>query len=220
MPSARAHPSSFQTLIEQEAEGPLKRERTRARLKRAGCGLLNRHPLSALKVADICAEAGVAHGTFYLYYSDQRAFLVDLLEGFVDFLQESMRAASRAEAADPVRAATAAYVRLFIANPGLMKCLVNHLEDFPEARSAFQQLNRQWAERIVKAAESKQAKEDSVATLPREELMRRAYALGGMVDQYLSSLVLQRDETLITVSQDMESVIDCLSGIWRRGMAG
>jgi hypothetical protein len=48
--------------------------------------------------------------------------------------------------------------------------------------------------------------------------MRRAYALGGMVDQYLSSLLLSRDPTLIALSSDREATLETLSLIWERGM--
>jgi AcrR family transcriptional regulator len=209
----------FEDALERQAHGAPKRERTQARLKQAGCRLLKSQPLSALRVADICREAEVAHGTFYLYFKDQHAFLTELLDSFVRYLQEEMQTASRAKSSDSVRAATGAYFHLFLANSGLMKCLVNHLDDFPEARQAFQKLNKQWADRVVQSVEHQQAKAGVKDRLPREELMRRAYALGGMVDQYLASLVLNKDETLIAISRDPESVIDCLSGIWKRGMA-
>jgi AcrR family transcriptional regulator len=219
MPMTTKSSCAFEVALDHQSQGSQKRERTRSRLKQAGCRLLKGQPLSALRVADICAEAEVAHGTFYLYFRDQHAFLTELLDSFVAYLQEEMQTASRAQSSDPVRAATSAYYRLFIANAGLMKCLVNHLDDFPEARKAFQKLNMEWADRIVKSVENQQLKSGKKARLPRDELMRRAYALGGMVDQYLTSLVLNKDQTLISISRDPEAVIDCLSGIWKRGMA-
>lgn len=54
--------------------------------------------------------------------------------------------------------------------------------------------------------------------LPREELLRRAYALGGMVDQYLTALHLTRDPALIAVSANREAMIDTLTSIWTKGM--
>jgi AcrR family transcriptional regulator len=210
---------AFEDALDRQSKGSQKRDRTRSRLKQAGCRLLKDQPLSGLRVADICAEAAVAHGTFYLYFKDQHDFLTELLDSFVTYLQEEMQTASRTQSSDPVQAATSAYFRLFVANAGLMKCLVNHLDDFPEARRAFQKLNKEWAERVVQSVEKQQAKSGKKAQLPRDELMRRAYALGGMVDQYLTSLVLNKDKTLISISRDPEAVIDCLSGIWKRGMA-
>jgi len=48
--------------------------------------------------------------------------------------------------------------------------------------------------------------------------MRRAYALGGMVDQYLSGLYLSRDDGIIAVSGDAGAVVDTLTMIWKKGM--
>ncbi|MCA1940502.1 MAG: hypothetical protein LDL26_05840, partial [Caenispirillum bisanense] len=56
------------------------------------------------------------------------------------------------------------------------------------------------------------------ATPDRDELLRRAYALGGMVDQYLVALHVHRDPTLAALSADREAVVDTLTLIWKRGM--
>ena len=52
-----------------------KSERTQTRLQAAACRLLETVPPSELKVTDICREAGVAHGTFYVYFRDIRHML-------------------------------------------------------------------------------------------------------------------------------------------------
>ena len=55
--------------------------------------------------------------------------------------------------------------------------------------------------------------------LNADEITRRAYALGGMVDQYLSNLFFSQDPGLIEISQDREAVLETLSLIWDRGMS-
>lgn len=50
-------------------------------------------------------------------------------------------------------------------------------------------------------------------------ISRRAYALGGMVDQHLSDLLLSKDPNLAEISQDREAVLETLSLIWERGMS-
>ncbi len=196
----------------------IKRERTKARLHQAGCHLLDNTLLSSLTVADICKEANFAHGTFYLYFKDRPAFIADLLLQFVDFLQTLMLNASKGEEQDPVRATTAAYYHLFEENPGLMRCLVNHMEEYPGARNAFQKLNREWAITVVQSTERKLMVTDRKGMTSHDELCRRAYALGGMVDQYLTALLLNKDENLAMLSTDKDAVIDTLTFIWKRGM--
>lgn len=194
-----------------------KSARTRAAICRAGCEVLNRTPLSALTVADICQEAGIAHGTFYIYFGDSRVFVAELLDQFIGFVQHVLHRESH-DAEDPVRAATTAYYRLFAANPGLMKCLVFHLEEFPSTRAASQKLNRGWITTVVTAAERQFARAGRAGAIPHDELMRRGYALGGMVDQYLAALFLSNDPGVAEVSRDMDKVIDSLTHIWNHGL--
>ncbi len=202
-----------------EAKNQRKRDRTQADIFNAGCSLLNRASLASLKVSDICREAGVAHGTFYIYFTNRQAFVASLLLRFVDYLQAVMRGAPKSAEADTVRTATDAYYRLFEQNAGLMKCLVKHLEEFPSCLEAFQKLNREWAARVVASTERKLAQSGRAGKISRDELFRRAYALGGMVDQYLTALLLNHDPSLNRISQDKEAAIETLSLIWKRGMA-
>ncbi|MGA7972982.1 MAG: hypothetical protein WCA36_09255, partial [Pseudolabrys sp.] len=69
------------------------------------------------------------------------------------------------------------------------------------------------------AVERKLQRDGRADAIARPELLRRAFALGGMVDQYLSSLLLSQDPNLAGVSQDREAVLDTLTLIWERGMA-
>lgn len=196
-----------------------KSERTQARLQAAACRLLETVSPLELKVADLCSEAGVAHGTFYVYFRDVRHMLGETLTAFVGFMQTVMRGAARDGAgADRARRSTAAYVALFEQNAGLMRCLVSRLDDLPEATDAFQRLNREWTETVMEARLRRLAHQDRAGMVTREELLRRAYALGGMVDQYLIALLFGRDDTLAAVSRDREAVVDTLNVIWERGM--
>lgn len=222
LPEPPSPDSAFADVLEQAAAGARKAERTRAAIRAAVCRLLDDGPPEHLKVADICRAAGIAHGTFYIYFKDIHAVIGAVLADFVPFVQAVMRAAGRsggsgAAGLDRVRPATAAYVALFARNVGLMRCLTAGLEGFPEAREAFQRLNREWAHTVADAAR-REAAASGAATPDRDELLRRAYALGGMVDQYLVALHVHRDPTLAALSADREVVVDTLTLIWKRGM--
>lgn len=216
-PRADAHVFEFANALEQAQAGMKKSDRTRTRLRIALCTALNTRPAQALKVADICALAGVAHGTFYVYFSDLNAALDDVLGVFVEHVQTVMRHATKGRGGERTRAATAAYFDLFDRNPGLMRCLLSSFETFPAAAQAFQRLNRDWA-RIVAEATARRLSRANRPVPPHDELMRRAYALGGMVDQYLVALHCNRDAALAAVSGDRAEVITTLSTIWQKGM--
>ncbi|NVK31979.1 MAG: TetR/AcrR family transcriptional regulator [Gammaproteobacteria bacterium] len=202
----------FSTHLQQGRESLRKGERTRLDLLQSAMDYLAEHSLDGLTVAEICQRTGVAHGTFYLHFKDRHALVQELLRLFVDYLQQQMLAAAR-EPGDPVRNSTANYFYLFKAHAGLMKCLVIGMDAFPEARAAFHQLNHQWAN-IVARAHSKDTRDPT----DKAEILRRTYALGGMVDQYLTALFVTADPWLADVSSDDDAVINTLTNLWKRGM--
>ncbi len=206
----------FLTELSKTAKDLRKGERTKAALREALCRCANKSDITQLTVADICKEATVAHGTFYIYFSDRASLLADVALLFIDFLQCQMRKASQSTTADPIKAATAIYVGLFEQNPGLMKYLISHLGPNPSAQAAFQKLNREWLDAVVAATERRLALNDD--TIDHDELMRRAYALGGMTDQYLTNLFLAKDPNMQSFSKDKEAVIKTLSLLWNKGL--
>jgi AcrR family transcriptional regulator len=209
---------SYPQALAAQAEGQPKGQRTAQQIRIAACTLLERAALQDLTVTAICNEAGVANGTFYLYFPDQAHLLDDLLQGFAGFLQAGMIDASQSSHGRPMLGATQAYARLFEGNRGLMKCLIHHLDAFPAARAAFHRLNREWIETVVTATRRRLAREGRGDAVTEAELTRRAYALGGMTDHYLSSLYLSQEPGLVAVSDDRAAVIDTLTTIWERGL--
>lgn len=214
-PDPRHDSARYGDALIHAARSAPKADRTRARLQAAICVLLDDRPPTELKVADIARAAATAHGTFYTYFPDIRAALAQTLTGFVTFLQSRMRDATRAGAtpSDRARQATAAYLHLFEGNRGLMRCLVTRQEPFPEASAAFERLNSEWTGTVV-AAWARHS------DTPRDELLRRAHALGGMVDQYLIMLHFGSDPDLARISRDRAAVVETLTHIWQQGMQG
>lgn len=207
---------SFSNELMRLAKDRPKGERTRATIQSALCHCLENSSPTVLTVANICDEAGLAHGTFYIYFSDRNELIGDVVLRFIAFIQKKMRAASHQQPANAARAATSAYVFLFESNRGLMKCLLNHLDGLPEARTAFQTLNREWLESVVASIVRQWSRKGH--KIDYDELMRRAYALGGMTDQYLSSLLLSNDPNVQAISRDRMEVINTLTLLWQRGM--
>jgi AcrR family transcriptional regulator len=213
-PSDETSPDRFAAWLADRRAALPKGERTRRDIILAGARLLADHPLEQITVAAVCAAAGVAHGTFYIYFPNRNALAGAVLGAFVDHVQIEMRHAARASG-DPVRATTAAYMRLFEENAGLMRCLVVGLDAVPETRAAFQRLNHEWTRTVVRATR----REDGSSARPEADLMRRAYALGGMVDQYLTAIHVTHDPWIIALSQDRETVLDMFTDLWTKGMA-
>ena len=210
--------AGFEEWLRLDREKLKKGERTRLDLLLAAARHLADQPLESMTVAAMSQAAGVAHGTFYLYFKDRSHLAGEILSLFVDYLQIEMRLAARC-ADDPIRSSTAAYFTLFEANSGLMKCLVVGMDSAPEARQAFQRLNNEWARTVVRAqGRQRNPTAASNQNLSMEEQMLRAYALGAMVDQYLTALFVTKDPWIVELSKDPEATIDTLTTLWKKGM--
>ena len=207
----------FAEALAERAAGARKSDRTRARLKSAACDLLEGAVPADLRVDQVCERAGTSHGTFYVYFPDIRSLLTETLAAFVDFLETALRAAGR-DAPDRPRAATRTYVTLFEANRGLMRCIVSRAGDLPEANALFEAMNRRWAETVAEAT-IRRANAEGRTAPNRDDLLRRAYALGGMVDQYLVTLFFGTDATLAALSEDRDAIVDTFTTLWTRGLA-
>ncbi len=205
----------FSEFLEAEGEGKPKGQRTRLHIIAAASALLDDLEPSDLLVSKVCTAASISNGTFYIYFKDRHVLFQELLQIFISFLQDRMKSAGYEEE-DRIKAATAAYFHLFKMNRGLMRCLLHHHLVNQEVRTAFHQLNKEWIDTVVRAKVDVAMKRGDVAD--PAELKRRAYALGGMVDQYLSNMFLSVDPDLTAVSKEDELVIGTLTEIWRRGM--
>jgi AcrR family transcriptional regulator len=213
-PSAAPGPDRFTAWLADGSAALPKGERTRRDIIIAGAHLLSDRPLDRVTVAAVCAAASVAHGTFYIYFRNRNVLAGAVLGAFVDHVQIEMRSAARAPG-DPVRGTTAAYMRLFEENAGLMRCLVVGLDAVPEARAAFQRLNHEWTRTVVRATRHK----EGASARSEADLMRRAYALGGMVDQYLTALHVTNDPWIGALSHDRAAVLDMFTDLWTKGLA-
>jgi AcrR family transcriptional regulator len=210
-------PLRFADVLLVGAIGARKSDRTRVRLQAAVCELLEESVPADLRVDQVCARAGTSHGTFYVYFPDVQSLLNRTLAAYIEFLEMSLLSAGR-NASDRPRAVTHAYFDLFEANRGIMRCLVARAGDLPEANALFEAHNRRWAELVAEAA-ARHATNSGRPVPEPDELLRRAYALGGMVDQYLITLFFGSDATLAALSQDRGKVVDTFATIWTRGLA-
>lgn len=209
---------SFISILKTEADSKdmRKGDRTEARIKWSTCALLEFTRLSDLTVRDVCAEAKIAQGTFYLYFPDKQNLLNKILLEFIAFLRAQMisRSGGAGDHRDSVQRTIMAYYHLVENNSGLMKCLISHYEDFPEISPIAAEMNNTWTTIVVRSAQEWLRANNRDDEVDEQELFRRCYALGGMVDQYMSYLFLSKDDKVMAYSNNPEDVIETLTHIW------
>ncbi len=211
----------FGTVLGRRAAAPglRKTERTRLRLLAATAERLEAgDEQAALRVSDIAAAAGLAHGTFYRYFPDRPAAVEALLGDFALHLRDSMAGARDGApgSEERVRAATLAYLRQFRANLGLMRCLMDLGRDSAAFRARFHAFNRAWNGRVAATIARRRAEIAGRRPAPASALLPTAYALGGMIDEFLSQLYLRRDPALKRLARDEAAVTALLTELWCR----
>ena len=212
--SADRFEAPFAELLEARARAPglRKGERTRLRLLAATAALLQDEFVHTLRIGDICHSAGVSPGTFYLYFDDKMEVTVAMLTGFAQHVFDHLDSTARtaADLQDSIHATTLAYVREFAMNRGLFRALMQMTEASARIESVYQKLNHRWNMRTARAI----ARRRGCAEGPSEADILRAFALGGMVDEFLANVYVRRDPVLVERLQSPEEVARLLAGLW------
>jgi AcrR family transcriptional regulator len=205
-------------LARAETAGLRKTERTRLRLLASiAMALMSGVERTDLKVADVTRRAGLAHGTFYRYFTDMRMASDALIEEFSGFVQETIASAREGETGSRARVhgATLLYARLFKRNAGLMRCLIGLTGEATSFAKSYQRLNRDWYGRVAAAIARRRGDETS-----RHDFLPAAYALGGMIDEFLAQVYLRRDPTLLHLSDQEDKIAELLTDLWCFGAYG
>ena len=211
--------SSFMEALLKAAGAPAIRkiQRTRLRLLASMAKQLSDGAeQTELRVADVVAAAGLAHGTFYRYFPDLRSAIEALVGDFAIFLYQQL-ANSRAGASgsrDRVKDATLTYIRVFKANAGLMRYLNSLRREDTAFRKAFLELSLGWNTRMASAIARRRG------AVSGQEFLPTAYALGGMIDEFLTQLYLRQDPALFHLTNDEEAVTELLTELWCLGAYG
>ncbi|MEZ5840808.1 MAG: TetR family transcriptional regulator [Hyphomicrobiales bacterium] len=204
-----------------------KSDRTRLRLLSAIARELQRGVARGeLKVAAVADAAGVAHGTLYRYFPDLAGAVEALVEAFAGFVMARLRAARDGEPASRARVAGVmlAYARLYRGNAGLMRCLVGLGEEESAFAASYARLNREWYLRMAAAIARRRGIAgggpggDEQAGV--EAMLPVAYALGGMVDEFLAQVYLRREPALAALGEDEAAVAALLTELWCLGADG
>ncbi|WP_045878896.1 TetR/AcrR family transcriptional regulator [Pseudofrankia sp. DC12] len=181
---------------------------TRNQLLDAARLVFERDGFLQARVADICDEAGVSHGSFYTYFvSKEEIFrtLVDSIE--LDLLTVEPASEDDHDPVGRIRAANEHYLRAYAANAGIMRVIHQVATiDVEVWRIRFQRQDA-FAHAIERRIRRLQA--DGLAD-PAVEPYYAAQALGGMV-AYFAELLFSSHEP---VEADPDTAIEALTRIW------
>lgn len=194
---------------------PSKGERTRFRLKLAGAQMLEEGGFQNLKVADICRQAGLASGTFYVYFQDKSEIATEILLEFGDTLYAQAQNATRGSSSfEAVLLTNQFFVAAYQCNAGLTRCLIQLEDQIAEFRQRWRERRMQWIGRIASSIARRAAPPEA----PESLRMQMAYALEGMVFHYLYDVFVRREPVLSDMAGNPEYIAELLSILWYRAV--
>lgn len=157
-------------------------EKTKLKLLAAGARLLDNVGYRDLNVEEISTEAGLAKGTFYIYFKTKDEFLLDLAQRFVAFEPQTLPSFSPRETAfRNTLALITWYERGFLRNVGVLRCIIQMGETDDSMRALWQHRNRTIAEHAWDGTISRL---DNTGLDP-DLVMLSIRTVGGMMDQSL-----------------------------------
>jgi TetR/AcrR family transcriptional regulator, transcriptional repressor for nem operon len=218
---------SFIEMLEKKLQAdPPKQKgvRTRERLKIATARVLEQRGYHAMRVSDVSECAGVAEGSFYVYFKDKTdaavTVLTDMLETFFPVQADSAKPAKKQDAGKTrlyfpsIREANRRWLSACRANSGLIRCILQLGDEEPEFSKLTHRSNRLWYEHIAQTL-----KHDGVQSNAQPALLA-AYMLGAMMDELVRKVIVYPDpeflKHLAKLDADDDALADAASLIWLR----
>lgn len=189
----------------------------REHLKKAASRVLGRIGYRAMRLADIADEADVNVSLFYHYFSSKaditREILTELLESGIKRASET-RAPTPQDPFDAILNANLVTVDTYASTPGLMRCLLHFDEEATEFSELYRKVSLDWNRRVARDL----ARRIPDASLSDKQRLMIAYALGGMVDNFLFDLYVDRNPVLAESFKEIHEVAVFLSILWYRSI--
>ncbi len=192
-----------------------KGERTRFRLKLAAIEALEATGFNDLKVSDVCTGASVSQGTFYVYYPDKTAIASDVLLEFGEALHTHARLTARGSSDyEAILRTNQFFVSAYRLNAPLVRCLIQLEDQIPAFRDQWRNQRLLWIEKIAISITRRSGHPET----PKNVGMQVAYALEGMVFQYLYEIFVRQEPLLSQYAGKPEHIADLLSVLWYRAV--
>jgi TetR/AcrR family transcriptional regulator, transcriptional repressor for nem operon len=203
------------------APGLTKGQRTRGALLAAAAELLEKVGYHDLRVSDINEKAGVSNALFYTYFENKEAISHEVMTGFLTTLFAHEGTTPRPQTTEEaIYRSNLDYIRRFVANPGLMRVLIQFGDEAKEFGSLWRETNRAWLERVA----TRLSREPELKDMDPDTLWATVSSLGTMVDGMLRLVYIDADKATQTrtrgLTKDPITFAQFLTRLWVRGLYG
>lgn len=201
--------------VPQTAPSTQRGRETRERLKSAMLRLLQRHTFHEIRLEDIARAAGVQTPLIYHYFNSKVDLTFEILKETIGNFEESVHAAVEGKSAlEAIHAANLAMILLYAQYPGVMRCLVEVQTQEAQFSQFWRDATRRWNQRIAKSIARR-----FPGVLPTQnQYLALAYALAGMVDNFLYEYFVHANASLREAHGSNEELAQFLSLLWYRAL--
>jgi AcrR family transcriptional regulator len=196
---------------------PTKGEQTRRRLMTATRKVLARNGYQATRIEDVAKAAGVAKGTFYLYFENKEAATMAVMQQVMAESEAKLRATRTLD--DPfleILEPTVAYARVIFEQADLFRAFVQFSHHYPQAAQYWSEVTHRWLAGVESVMDRRLGR-------GRTDPATRGlvvYAMSWMVDGVLLSFLTRDYPRLEEVRQQPEQIGEALSVLWYRAVYG
>ena len=213
--------AGFEEWLRLDREKLKKGERTRLDLLLAAARHLADQPLESMTVAAMSQAAGVAHGTFYLYFDNRSDAAVAVWHAFRATLRVLRpRGMARQPAWTAIWQVNRLYVAFYARNARIAAAVELLTRERPEILASRDHINQRWAQILLRdlmrrrpgMAAPDMADDDRTRTL-----LGLRYVIM-MADEALRQTFADPPEHLKKLTVSEEEVTDILTRLWYRGI--
>lgn len=194
-----------------------KGQRTRERLKISTAKVLSERGYHALRVADVTEAAGVAEGSFYVYFRDKTDASVAVLTSYLEeFSSQFMPGSGQPSAYLAMQFSNRAWIRLCRANMGLVRCILQLGDEIPAFAELTARTNHDWYRRVASSV----VHHYPAGAADERAVLLAVYLLGSMMDELTRKFLVypQRQllELLRALRLDDDGLADAATVLWMR----
>jgi AcrR family transcriptional regulator len=188
---------------------------TRARLKGALLELLHEHPFHEIRLEDITTRAGVRVSLFYHYFQSKIDLTQEVLAEILnEFRNEVENYPKNMGALNSIHFANSRMVHLYVTHPGAMRCILEVRDGMAPFAPIWREMTLDWNRRIAESLTRRFT--DSFQT--PEQYLALAYALSGMVDNFLYEYYVLENPLLRQTYGTPDDVALFLTVLWYRSI--
>jgi AcrR family transcriptional regulator len=184
--------------------------RSRDKLKQAAIALLNEVGFRRLRVQDVTERAGVASGLFYRYFRDLREIVHEVTRDFMAQLNlETSKLTKVSHPYDQIVERHALALRLFAANPGILRCLFQLDGEYPEFGRAWIAAAHEWNLQVADFLCNSRG-------FSADHARHMAFVLGAMTEGVFFQYLIRHTEDLSEMVREPQDIAEVIATMWYR----